>query len=63
MSHIKHDSLKATYLSGGRHFGMGWIVEGEKEARYCNVRQDEKWGWRTRGRHRKDIKAKAQGAD
>ena len=22
MSHIKHDSLKATYLSGGRHFWM-----------------------------------------
>ena len=23
MSHIKHDSLEATYLSGGRHFWMG----------------------------------------
>ena len=46
MSHIKHDSLKATYLSGGRHFWMFWIVEGEKEARYGDVRQDERWGWR-----------------
>ena len=41
MSHIKHDFLKATYLSGRRHFWMGWIVEGEEEARYCDVRQDE----------------------
>ena len=36
--------VKATYLGGGRHFGMFWIVEGEKEARYCNERQDEIWG-------------------
>ena len=63
MSHIKHDSLKATYLGGGRHFGMIWIVEGEKEARYGNVRQDERWGWRTRGRHWEGIKTKAQDAD
>ena len=40
MSHIKHDSLKATYLSGGRYFWMVWIIEGEKEARYGNKRQD-----------------------
>ena len=44
MSHIKHDSLKATYLSGGRHFWMTWIVEGEKETRYCDIRQDGIWG-------------------
>ena len=44
MSHIKHDSLKATYLSGRRHFWMFGIVEGEKKARYGYVRQDGRWG-------------------
>ena len=58
MSHIKHDSLKATYLSGGRHLWMIKSVEGEKEARYCDVRQDEIWGWGTRGRRWESIKAK-----
>ena len=42
---------------------MRWIVKGEKEARYGNVRQDEDGDGETRGRRWKGIKTKAQDAD
>ena len=63
MSHIKHDSLKATYLGGRRHFWVRWIVEGEKEARYGNVRQDGRWGWRDKRTSLRKYKSKTQDAD
>ena len=37
---------------------MVWIVEGEEEARYGNVRQDEDGDGETKGRRREGIKAK-----
>ena len=37
---------------------MVWIVEGEKEVRYCDVRQDEDGDGETRERRWEGIKAK-----
>ena len=52
---------EATYLSGRRHFWMTWIVEGEKEARYSDVRQDGRWGWRDKRTSLRGYKSKGPG--
>ena len=54
---------KAKGLSGGRHFWMTGIVEREKEARYCDIRQDEKRGWRDKRTSLGKYKSKTQDAD